>query len=60
MKFGPYVTKLHKCEPGLRTYKGFEKKEKERFHFTALVKNFPQNIKIVLTIYIVFDVNKKQ
>ena len=33
----------------LQTYKGFEKKEKEHcFHFTALVKDFPQNIKIVL------------
>ena len=45
----------------LRTSKGFEKKEKEHwFHFTALVKNFPQNINIALTIYTVFNVNKKQ
>ena len=44
----------------LRTYKGFEEKEKEHcFYFKALVR-FPQNIKIVLTIYMVFDVNKKQ
>ena len=45
----------------LITYKGFEKKEKEDcFHFTALVKNFPKkNNKIVRTIYMVFDANKK-
>ena len=44
----------------LRTYQGFEKKEKERCFHYSFGEEFSTKYQDCLTIYMVFDVNKTQ